>query len=102
MSCMRSSIPGFAMTDPRALESGVRAPGDPESGQPNPVPAETFAADVAAAPPVRASTGALIASAVLPGLGHFISGAPTRGMLFMITWGLFLGTIVLQRDRLAS
>src|SRR5688572_13524948 len=99
------------MTDNRALgdpesgapaRPGVRAHGDPESGQPNPIPAETLAAEVAGAPPVKASTGALIASAVLPGLGHFLSGAPTRGMLFLITWGLFLGTLVLQRDRVLS
>lgn len=89
------------MTEDRALETELR-PGDPESGQPNPIPAETLAAEVAAAPPVRAAPGALIASAILPGLGHFLSGAPTRGMLFVITWGLFLGTIVLQRDRLFS
>jgi peptide/nickel transport system permease protein len=82
--------------------AGVAGPGDPESGQPNPVPADTLAAEVAAAPPVKASTSTLIASAILPGLGHFLSGAPTRGMLFIITWGLFLGTLVLQRERVLS
>ena len=82
--------------------TAILQPGDPESGLQAPIPIETLPAEMAGPPPPEASKGALIASAVLPGLGHFLSGAPTRGMLFVITWGLFLGTIVLQWDRLST
>ena len=89
------------MTD-RQPHTTILQPGDPEGGLPTPIPVETLPAEIAAAPPPVASKGALVASAILPGLGHFLSSAPTRGMLFLITWGLFLGTVVLQWDRVAS
>ncbi len=78
---------------------GVAA-GDPESGQPHLIAADTLETEIAAAPPVEASTSALIASALLPGLGHFLSGAATRGMLFLISWGAFLGIVFIRGDRL--
>jgi peptide/nickel transport system permease protein len=76
--------------------------GDPESGQPHIIAIDTLQNEVAAAPPVQASTGALIASALLPGLGHFLSGAATRGMLFVIAWGIFLGILFLRASRLLA
>jgi peptide/nickel transport system permease protein len=74
--------------------------GDPEGGQQYSIPADTLNAEIAAAPPIKASTGTLIASALLPGLGHFLAGAAIRGMLFLIAWGVFLGILFLRLDRL--
>ena len=76
--------------------------GDPESGRPDVVPAHSVLAEVAAEPPPRASSTSLIASAVLPGSGHFLSGAPVRGMLLLIAWGVFLGSAVIARMRIAT
>ena len=73
--------------------------GDPESGQPLPVHAEALAADLSAGTPLHASKPALLGSALLPGLGHLLSGAASRGMLFVIAWGLFLGIMVVSRSR---
>jgi peptide/nickel transport system permease protein len=75
--------------------------GDPESG-PDMVPADSILAEVAAERPVRAATTALIASALLPGSGHFLYGAPVRGMLLLFAWGVFLGSAVLARTRIAT
>src|SRR5262245_35815128 len=79
-----------------------RKPGDPESGQPIPVVTDTTEAEVASARPLHVSTAALIASAVLPGAGHFLAGAPVRGMLLIIAWGVFLGTGLIGRGKLAA
>ena len=74
--------------------------GDPDSGQPVTLPPDTDSLDaVITGEPPRTAQGALIASAILPGLGHIISGAPTRGMLFVLAWGLFLGILLIARDR---
>ena len=69
------------MTDPltesqRKQIEAERRPGDPESGQPNPVRADTFYDELASERPVRASAASLALSAVLPGAGHFLVGAP--------------------------
>ncbi len=84
------------MTDPRVVA------GDPESGQPNPVPADTLYDQIASEQPIRASASALTASAVLPGSGHFFAGAPIRGSLLLLAWGVFLGTLFLGRSKLAA
>ena len=82
-------------------ERPVRA-GDPESGQPNLVRAQSTVAEIAAERPPRASTAALIVTAVMPGAGHFLLGAPLRGMLLLLGWGVLLGFAYLGRHRLAS
>jgi peptide/nickel transport system permease protein len=78
--------------------SGVT--GDPESGLPLGVPLDEIAKEMPAGPPLQPARHALLASALMPGLGHIISGAFTRGMLLLISWGFFLGILVLQWDRL--
>jgi peptide/nickel transport system permease protein len=74
--------------------------GDPESGQPLLIPTDGLENEIAATPPQKVSTGALIASALLPGLGHILSGAVTRGLLFVISWGAFLGILFIRSERL--
>ena len=44
----------------------------------------------------------LIASALLPGLGHLISGYVTRGVVLLMTWGALLGTVFFARHRVLS
>jgi peptide/nickel transport system permease protein len=72
--------------------------GDPESGQPVPRTPDAMS-EIATERPLHASRGALVASGFLPGLGHFLSGAAARGMLLLISWGIFLGLLVLRFDR---
>jgi peptide/nickel transport system permease protein len=79
-----------------------RKPGDPESGLPIPVRADTLYDELASEPPVRATTASLVLSALLPGAGHFLVGAPVRGVLLLLAWGLFLGTAFLGRAKLAA
>ena len=76
--------------------------GDPESGQPNLPRTDSMVAEVATESPPRAPTSALVASGLLPGLGHFLTGAPIRGMLLLFAWGVLLGSAYLARQRLAS
>ncbi|HET9438786.1 MAG TPA: oligopeptide ABC transporter permease [Longimicrobiales bacterium] len=85
------------MTDPRHSQLG-----DPESG------AAPFVApithEVVGAPPGPetvpvVTTGARIASAVLPGLGHLLSGVWTRGVVLLFTWGALLGLLFFARSR---
>ncbi|HSL71295.1 MAG TPA: hypothetical protein VK864_13695, partial [Longimicrobiales bacterium] len=76
--------------------------GDPESGQPLPVSADTLAAELVAPPPGPAPGNARIASAILPGVGHFLAAAPGRGALFLLTWGVLLGATFLAWPRIAS
>src|SRR5688572_12839983 len=74
--------------------------GDPESGQPNPIPVATLAAEVASEPPRGATTGARVLSAILPGAGHFLVGAPVRGLWFLFFWGLLLAVVFFARARI--
>ena len=89
------------MTNGREGLREKREAGDPESGQPLPVRPDIESVDalVEGEPPLHTTKGALVASAILPGVGHVMSGAVTRGMLFLITWGLFLGILLVSRDR---
>lgn len=52
--------------------------------------------------PRSASGGALALSAVLPGAGHFLVGAPVRGMTYLITWGVFLAVAWLGWEAIAA
>lgn len=76
--------------------------GDPQSGLPYNVPAAALEPMVAEVPPPRASTTALIVSAIVPGAGHVISGAPVRGLLFFVSWGIFVGAGLLGFDRIRA
>lgn len=74
--------------------------GDPESGQPVALAPDSDSLDaLVSGQPPRTTRGALAASAILPGLGHILSSAPIRGLLFIFAWGLFLGVLLLARDR---
>jgi peptide/nickel transport system permease protein len=76
--------------------------GDPESGRADLVPADSVLAEVAAERPARAPTAAIVASAILPGSGHFLCGAPVRGMRLLFAWGVFLGSALIARMRIAT
>ncbi|HEX6558374.1 MAG TPA: ABC transporter permease, partial [Longimicrobiales bacterium] len=44
-------------------------------------------------------TPRIVASALLPGLGHVLSGYVTRGAVLLVTWGAALGTLFYTRQR---
>jgi peptide/nickel transport system permease protein len=80
---------------------------DPESVPPEPVPlpADERGAELLE-PPGRGaptpSAGALLASAVLPGAGHFLIGAGFRGLLFLLPWGVLLGVLFVGWPKLMA
>lgn len=43
--------------------------------------------------------GNVVASALLPGLGHILTGYVTRGVVLLVGWGALLGTLFLARSR---
>jgi len=69
--------------------------GDPQSGLPYSVPVNGLPPEPAEPLPARASSGALIASAIIPGSGHVISGAPGRGIVFFASWLVFVAAVLL-------
>jgi len=87
--------PGTTGTGP--VHDGER-PVDPEAGLPAPIPemaaeppAEDRGPDGRAEPTV--STLSLALSAVLPGAGHLVAGAPARGGALLLAWGTLLGAL---------
>jgi peptide/nickel transport system permease protein len=75
--------------------------GDPESGQP-PLVAAITAPDTDVLPTAESAhvgRGARIASALLPGSGHVITGAWTRGVMLVFAWGALLALLFFARSR---
>src|SRR5688572_16484658 len=76
---------------------------DPESAAPVPIPLDTARGEPAAEeppPPARRATPlALILTALLPGAGHVLTGAPVRGLSIMLPWAFLLGTAYWSRAR---
>ncbi len=60
------------------------------------------AALAAEAPAAGASGAAVALSAVLPGAGHLLMGAPLRGLTYLLPWGALLGVAWLGWDAIAS
>ncbi len=87
------------MTEKQDLSGVPGSRGDPESGLPLGVPLDETAKEMPEGPPPKPPRYALLASALLPGLGHMLSRALARGMLLLISWGFFLGILVFQSDR---
>lgn len=48
------------------------------------------------------TNGKRLASGILPGMGHILSGYVRRGILLLITWGALLATLFLARHRVLS
>ncbi|HUG40240.1 MAG TPA: oligopeptide ABC transporter permease [Longimicrobiales bacterium] len=84
---------------------GPERPADPESGLPEPV-AERAGADrgeplrrderaaTATERPHGGASGLATAlTAILPGAGHLLMGAPARGMAFLLPWGALLAAV---------
>lgn len=46
--------------------------------------------------------GPLVASALLPGLGHIVTGFVTRGIILILSWGALLGLLFFARNRVLS
>jgi peptide/nickel transport system permease protein len=59
-------------------------------------------ASLAAESPRRAPGAALALSAVLPGAGHFLVGAPLRGMTYLVSWGVFLAVAFLGWEAISG
>ncbi|HUE76381.1 MAG TPA: ABC transporter permease [Longimicrobiales bacterium] len=81
---------------PAGVADGI----DPATGE------STSAGDRAAtaseAPPGGASTGAVVLTAILPGAGHLLIGAPVRGLIFLLPWGTLLAAIWLGWESLTA
>lgn len=89
------------MTQPRRAVNT-----DPESARPVLLPVDTEAEERGALgdeplpePPPK---WALALSALLPGSGHFVTGAWVRGLLVMLGWGLLLGVAYLGWERISA
>ncbi len=48
------------------------------------------------------STGAVVLTAILPGAGHLLIGAPVRGLIFLLPWGTLLAAIWLGWESLTA
>ena len=77
-------------------------PGDPESGLPVPVPPARDTAPLE--PPIYepAPAASIALSVILPGAGHFLTGALARGMLFIFLWGVLLAIALFRRTEIAA
>ncbi len=73
---------------------------DPRDRNPEHRPEER--ASLAAESPGKASGAAVALSAVLPGAGHFLVGAPLRGMAYLLSWGVFLAVAFLGWEAIAG
>ena len=81
-----------------------REMGDPESGPPPQLGTVTAPEPVPAAQgdgpgPGPATSGARIASVILPGLGHVLAGAWTRGITLIFAWSSLLALLFFSRAR---
>src|SRR5690606_21958462 len=100
----RPSTRAFATTEGAGMAEPHRhVLGDPESMPPEPVPvrAEEEGA-LALEAPRAAGTAVRILSAVLPGAGHFVTGAWARGAVLAFAWAAILAVAVLARRRIAA
>jgi peptide/nickel transport system permease protein len=79
----------------------LREIGDPESGPPVPLPVAELGTGEVAEPeqPLKAGTGAIVASALMPGAGHVLNGKWIAGIALIISWGALLGLLFFSRTR---
>ena len=88
------------MTDPK----DARRVGDPESGQPLPLPVRELGTGEEPGPELVTKPGksSLIASGLLPGLGHILAGAWIAGAMLLFTWGALLGILFFSWSRITG